>query len=130
MATKTLNEQAPATNQGEPTRQRKRFRPHVDIVEVGEELRVFADLPGAKPEEIDIHFEKGVLTIRAPVTDRPLAGRPLLHEYGVGDFIRTFEVGEAIDATKITAEYREGVLTLHLPKQNALQPRKIAVSTG
>ena len=56
------------------------------------------------------------------------ARRCLLREYGVGDYYRSFQVSEAIDAGKISAEYADGVLTLHLPKAEAVKPRKIAVS--
>jgi HSP20 family molecular chaperone IbpA len=51
----------------------------------------------------------------------------LLHEYGVGDFYRTFRVSQQVDASRITAEYENGVLTLHLPKAEAARPRKIEV---
>ena len=51
-----------------------------------------------------------------------------LREYGVGDYYRSFQISEAIDAGKISAEYADGVLTLHLPKTEAVKPRKIAVS--
>jgi HSP20 family protein len=54
----------------------------------------------------------------------------LLREYGVGDFRRTFQIGEGIDAAKIAAELREGVLTVHLPKAPELMPRKIAVKAN
>ncbi len=51
----------------------------------------------------------------------------LLREYGVGDFYRTFRVSEQIDASRIEAEYADGVLKLHLPKVEAVKPRKITV---
>ena len=51
-------------------------------------------------------------------------------EYGIGDFYRSFTISETIDAEKISAELHNGVLTLHLPKVEAVKPRKIAVKAG
>ncbi len=115
------------------------FRPNVNILERGDELLVLADVPGATSDSIDINFEDGTLEIRAEVPPRhhktATGGRVegeefLLHEYGVGDYYRTFQVSEAIDAGKISADYANGVLTLHLPKAEALKPRKIAVNAN
>lgn len=122
--TKTTAEQARA----ERTRCGQCFRPNVDILEKPEELLVLADVPGAKPESIDVRFEDGTLTIHAQVEPRQDAQTQyLLQEYGVGDFHRAFEVSEAVDSAKITAEYSDGVLTLHLPKAEAAKPRVIKV---
>lgn len=105
------------------------FSPAVDIVEKPDELLVIADVPGAKPDDIDIQFEDGTLTLHARVAPRQAEGVEFLQqEYGVGDFLRIFQVSEAIDAAKISAEYSNGVLTLHLPKSAGLRPRKIAVA--
>ena len=114
--------------QHEPTRGGVRYRPAVDIVELSGKLRVVADVPGASKEGIDINFEKGVLTIHAKVEPRHSEEADyLLREYGVGDFYRVFTVSENIDASKISAEYADGILTLHLPKSEAAQPRRIEV---
>ncbi len=87
-----------------------------------------ADVAGATREEIDIQFENGSLTIHAKVPQRrPSNAAHLLRKFGVGDFDRTFRVSEQIDAGRITAEFRDGVLRLHLPKSEAAKPRKIAV---
>jgi len=51
-------------------------------------------------------------------------------EYGVGDFHRSFAIAPDIDAGKISAEYRDGVLTVHLPKQERVKPKRIAVQPG
>ena len=73
----------------------------------------------------------GTLAIRAKIEDRkPQSGGYLLHEYGIGDFERTFEVSEAVNADGIHAELQDGVLTIHLPKTKAAKSHKIAVSTG
>jgi HSP20 family protein len=117
--------------QAERTRGGRVYRPHVDIIERPDELLLVTDLPGTQAESIDIHFEKGVLSVYAPVDARQDDERTnyVAREYGVGDYARSFQVGEGIDSGKIAAEYTDGVLTLHLPKTAAVMPKKIAVKT-
>lgn len=103
------------------------FTPRVDIFEADKELVLYADLPGVKPEDLDLHFEKGELILRAPCPPRK-TGDFVRQEYGVGDFYRAFTVAEDIDADKIAAELKNGVLTVHLPKAEKAQPRKIQVA--
>ncbi len=106
------------------------YRPNVDILEEKDELRLLADMPGVTGDSIAIDFEEGVLTIQGKVAPRKVEGVGLLQEYGVGDFYRTFRVSEQIDASRIRAEYADGVLTVHLPKVEAAKPRKIEVRTA
>jgi HSP20 family protein len=107
------------------------YRPNVDIQEKADEFVLVADLPGVKPDEVDIRFEQGELTVRGRVNPRYNEGTKfLLNEYGLGNFYRTFHVGDQVDSTRIRAEFRDGVLALHLPKVEAVKPRKIAVSAG
>jgi len=87
-------------------------------------------MPGMEAGDVDVHFENGTVTIYGRVRDRQGENTDyLLREYGVGDFHRSFEVSEAINAEGISAEYANGVLTLHLPKTEAVKPRKIVVKT-
>ena len=111
----------------EPTRGGRMYRPNVDIVELPTELLLQADMPGTTGADIDIQFENGTLTIHGKVRPRQERTDYVLREYGVGDYYREFRVSEAIDGQQISAEYQQGVLTLHLPKVAAVQPRKIAV---
>lgn len=112
----------------EYTRDGTCYRPDVDILEQENELLVVADVPGAKPDAIDVQFEDGELTIHARIDQRQDKSQEyLLREYGVGDYYRTFRISEAIDSEQITADCAEGVLTLHLPKAEAARPRRIAV---
>jgi HSP20 family molecular chaperone IbpA len=131
MATEMIERPGAALSCGtEPTCCERFYRPNVDILETPNELTLFADMPGADAGSIDVNFENGTLTISAKVSARQNAEtRFLVREYGVGGFRRSFEVGEAIDAAKITAEFVQGVLTLHLPKVEAVKPRKIKVTT-
>ncbi len=128
MSTEATVKRPAETSRGEPTRGTSYYRPNVDIIEQQGELLIVADLPGAAADQIDIQFEDGMLTIHGRVPPRQAdAPRYLLQEYGVGDFYRTFQVGEQIDAGRISAQYALGVLTLHLPKVEAAKPRKINV---
>ena len=129
MSTDTLEKtEATELTRTEPTRQGRRFRPTVDILERAEELILVADVPGVSGDDIDINFENGTLTILGKVPPRSYEdGEMLLAEYGIGDFYRTFEVSESVDAAAISAECANGVLTVHLPKVEAIKPRKITV---
>ena len=123
---KTAREANPETTRGEAV-----YTPAVDIVENANEIVIFADMPGMAAADVNILFEKGVLTIHGRVTPRHQnATRFLLHEYGVGDFRRSFEIGELIDAERISAKCTNGVLALHLPKVPKARPRRIEVKTG
>jgi HSP20 family molecular chaperone IbpA len=132
MSVETTIHQEPSTAEVLPpehTRGGPYYRPNVDIYELPDQLVVQADVPGAKNDEIDIHFEDGSLTIHAKVPARQEKQGPyVIQEFGVGDFYRTFRVSEQIDASRISAEYAAGVLTLHLPKVEAMKPRKIKVA--
>jgi HSP20 family protein len=103
------------------------FTPRVDIIETTEELLLFADVPGVKPEDVDVRFENGELILHGRCNPRGHAANFLLGEYEVGDFYRVFALSESIDAEKIGAELKQGVLTVHLPKAAAVKPRKITV---
>jgi HSP20 family protein len=93
-------------------------------------LLIHADIPGASAESIDVDFEDGLLTISAQVPERNGNREYLLREYEIGDYRRTFRVSEAIDVSQITAEFKDGVLTLRLPKSANVKARKISVNTA
>lgn len=115
----------------ELTRGAPAFRPDVDISERADELLLRADVPGARAEAIDIHYENGTLTVQARVQPRqPENTTWLVREYRTGDWRRSFELSETIDPAGIRAEYADGVLTLHLPKVQAARPRRIEVKAS
>jgi HSP20 family protein len=103
------------------------FMPRVDIFETDNELTLFAEVPGVRPEDVDLHYEQGELTLRARVRARSEGKRLLLQEYEEGDFYRAFNIHESIDSSRISAECKNGVLTVHLPKAEAAKPRQISV---
>ena len=112
----------------EETRSMPHYRPNVDILEWGDYLELKADLPGSNADDIDIQLNKGTLTLHAKVLPRQSQDTSyLLREYGIGDFYRSFQVGETVDASKMTAEYSNGVLRLQIPKKEEAKSRKIEV---
>jgi HSP20 family protein len=103
------------------------FTPRVDIVETDGELTLFAEVPGVRPEDVDLRYEKGELVLHGRVKLREMPQTMLLQEYEEGDFYRAFTIHESIDAGRISAECKNGMLTVHLPKVEAVRPRQIAV---
>lgn len=111
----------------QPTREVS-FSPRVDIVENDDGLILFADLPGVRPEDAEVHYQNGELILHGKVARRyGEEARFLQGEYGVGDFHRTFSVQD-VEADRISAELKNGVLKVTLPKAEALKPKKIAVT--
>jgi len=123
-----LEKRITTTPQAERVRSGRTYIPAVDIVEKEDELLLLADVPGTVNDGIDIRYERGLLTLTARVEPRQAPQTNYLaREYGVGDFVRTFEIGESIDAGRIHAELSAGVLTLHLPQAKAAKARRIEV---
>lgn len=110
----------------EPTRGGKMLTPPVDIFETDQELLLQADLPGVGHDGLDLRFEDGELILHGKVS-APRGGNALVREFEPADFYRSFRVHDSIDITKIEAEFKNGVLTVHLPKEARHQPRQVAV---
>lgn len=126
--TPTKTEQQVSTQNREETRAPDRFlRPAVNIVEDESGLVLTADLPGASKQSLDVHVDKGILTINAPVS-RELPGRPIYSEFEWAPYYRQFQIPDQIDQASVKAEFSNGVLTLRLPKAEAAKPRRIEVS--
>lgn len=118
---------------GEVTRPEDTYQatyvPRFDIWEGDDELRLYGDLPGVASGDVDIRFENNELTIHGKVSRRHEGIDFSYGEYGIGDFHRTFRIGESIDTDKISAEMNQGVLTVHLPKSEKAKPRRIEVKS-
>jgi HSP20 family protein len=105
------------------------FTPLLDVRETKEEYLVLVDLPGVKSDDVTIEVSDHVLSIsgsRAPVE----TGEAQLSERPHGSFVRTLTLPQGVDDEKIAANYRDGVLELHVPKPAAQQPKKIAIGNG
>jgi HSP20 family protein len=112
----------------EATRETVLYAPDTDIYETETHVVVVADMPGVPPEDVDIGLERRVLTIHGRVRREAHEGYRRLHsEYGEGDFERVFTLSEEIDQDRIEASHRNGVLTVRLPKADAVRARRIEV---
>ena len=104
------------------------FTPAVDIKENDAEIRVELELPGLKPEEVEITAENGVLTIRGEKRSERKEGqddRYHVIERTYGSFMRTFQLPQGIDEDQINADFENGVLSLRIPKAALPQPKRI-----
>ncbi len=101
--------------------------PPVDIYETGEGLTVVADLPGVAKDGIDIDVDNDVLTIRGNVPEREHRDA-VSREFELTSYYRQFRLGEKIDRARIRAAVSNGVLTLNLPFDEEVKPRRIEVS--
>jgi len=93
------------------------FTPRFDIYENENGYVLMGDLPGVRSEDLDLKYENRELTIHGKAPSRCTGGQCFAEEYGVGDFRRSFSIGELIDGGQIAAELKDGVLTVQLPKR-------------
>ena len=105
--------------------------PAVDIFEDAGGITLLADLPGVTKERLDIKLDGDSLSIEGRVElDAPAEMRAIWAEVSVPCFRRTFALSRELDAGRIEANLKDGVLTLRVPKQAHAQPRRIQVNAG
>lgn len=109
--------------------QKPAVSPAVDIFENEDEYLVIADLPGATENDIKIDLHRGELSLQASRHIEEV-GDTLSWEFEPAGFRRAFRVPDIIDAAAIKAEFKAGVLWLHLPKSAEVKPRSIEVRAG
>ncbi len=107
------------------------FTPKCGIWETADNVLLEVELPGVDEKGVDVKLEDGVLTILGEVTKHEVDGYSRSYaEYETGNFERSFRITEEIDADKIAATIRNGLLTLSLPKREAVKPKRISVKIG
>jgi HSP20 family molecular chaperone IbpA len=115
------------TQRPTPVGRRVIYTPQVDILEQPEGLVLYLDLPGVRADSIEVNFERGELTVKARREATRHAGANLVEEFEAGDFYRAFLISQDIAADQITADLKNGVLTVRCPRSQAAQPRRISV---
>lgn len=108
------------------------WTPACDIFEDGDGVTVRFELAGVEPKDVDIRFENGVLTIRGERKLEKEEKRENYHrvEMAYGSFTRSFSLPGTVDAEKIHADAKNGVLTVVLPKKAEAKPRPITVKVS
>lgn len=108
------------------------WAPAVDIFEGEHELVVKADLPDIRPEELDVRVENNILTIRGERKfEKKVDEKNYLRvERSYGSFARSFSLANTVNTDAIKADYKDGVLTLSIPKREEAKPKQIKVSVG
>ena len=108
------------------------YAPAVDIEENADHFLVSADLPGVSEKDIEVKVQDGVLLLsgKRETSKEEKTEGGTYRERSYGSFCRTFTLGDGVDAAKIEAAYKNGVLTVKLPKKAETQPRQIPVSTN
>jgi HSP20 family protein len=110
------------------------WSPPVDIVESEDALILKADLPDVKIEDIDVRVEHQTLALRGHRKFEKEENVKGYHriERSFGEFVRSFAIPSTVDTEKVQADYKNGVLTITLPKKEAAKPRqvKVAVQAG
>jgi HSP20 family molecular chaperone IbpA len=123
-----LEQGAREASQGAFVDRRQAYTPPIDIHEGPDGLLLEADLPGATEQNLQVQLEDNVLSLYARI-DAPAheAVRVLHEEYRLGDYQRSFILSDEVDRERITADLKDGVLRLFLPKAERARVRRIEI---
>lgn len=113
------------------THPRRLVTPPADVLKRRDRIAVTLDMPGVDPGSLEVTFSEGLLRVRGqgPQPEADSAGGVTYAEFELGDYERSFRVGERIDSARISAELVEGTLTVELPIEQPAQTR-VAVRTS
>lgn len=115
-----------STNGGETT-----WAPALDATETEHAWNVTVDLPGVLAESVDVTFDRNTLTVRGARQRVESEGtRAGIRERAMGTFERSLRFPQHVDSEKIGASFKDGVLTIIVPKAEGAKPRKVVVAAG
>ena len=107
------------------------WAPAVDVAEEGDKILVKVEVPGIDEKNLGIHFEDGLLTVTGERQFERKDERNYHRiERSYGTFTRTFSLPRTVDANAITANYRNGILEIEIPKKEEAKPKQIAINVG
>jgi len=110
----------------------ERYYPDIDVTETNKEYRVTAELPGLTEDDIDVLLQEGVLTIRGEKKeeDREQRGSYVRVERSYGSFVRRIPLPSEVNEAGIEADFKNGVLSVHLPKTEEAHGTRIEIKRG
>lgn len=114
-------------------RHAERVPPAIDVHETEDEYLVSAELPGLKKEDIKVSIQNGVLTINAESkfeAKKEKKGRIIRQERQYGNIVRSLSLGSVVKEESIKADYKNGVLSLRIPKKEEAKPKVIDVKVN
>ena len=108
------------------------WNPACDVFEDSDSVKIVAELPGVKPEDIKLSLENNVLTIRGEKKQEAEERNERVHRYerSYGTFERSFILPNTVDGDKVAADHLNGILTVVVPKAERARPREIPVRAG
>ena len=117
---------------GESVNTQSELTPCADVVESDAGFTVELELPGVSPELVNVELNDGTLEVSGerPVEAEAEGRKVLKSERRSGAFRRTFKFSTQLDAEKISASFKHGILTVNLPKSEKVLPRKIEIQVG
>jgi len=119
------------SRQADTARSEAALMPPVDVIEDAQGITLYADLPGVPRDKLDLHVDADTITIQGTVSLDVPAGVEVTHaEVSLPQFRRVFTLSKELDAGKVAAEFRDGVLKLRIPKAEHAQPRKVKIQVA
>lgn len=126
-----MNDRLAATQDTQASRPEAALLPPVDVIEDSTGITLYADLPGVAKDQLQLRVEAETLTIEGRLSLSIPEGMKVSHaEVSLPGYRRVFTLSRELDTTRVTAEFKQGLLTLRIPKAEHAQPRKITVQVA
>lgn len=105
--------------------------PPMEVTETDDEFRVRMELPGVEEKDVDVTYQDGLLSIRGEKKEHSETKDKMCYcsEIAYGSFERTVSVPSNVDGEKISARYKNGILTVSLPKREEAKPKKVEIKS-
>jgi HSP20 family protein len=127
----SLFDLAPVRGSDSSSAEEAEWSPLVDVVETADDFQITAELPGVNKEDLNVTLEDGYLQIsgKRPAASLSDKARYIYAERAYGPLSRAIEVPDSADASHIEASFKDGLLTVRVPKSEKAKPREIAVTS-